>query len=437
MRRWLIFLCILSILLIPFAGQIDGQEKGELSKIGLRNRTAGFQAIWNYLQSQGQTSYVKGWWRFDEASGNLIDLSGNSNTLTANGTPSYQQADYLNLGRAITFDGATDYFSIADGDQTGLDLNGAEILTDGGLESWTDDTPDYWTKVGAVTKEIVEVHGDSAAAKFTINAANDEASIKQNETVETSTQYTLEVWRKHSVEGKTAKLVVRNITTGNYLQSDGTWGATAGFEIANVTAWGKYVFPGQFITEALGTTLEIKVMNGTAASSSIYVDDISLTKCFDAVILVIAKTSDDGNDITLLAKDDGTAYRWQKVGSNKQTLSFSDGTYSYVVGGSTINDGKWKLLQLSLNRSGNGRAYLQGSTDGSATDISARGNVANARPFAIGATSWETSFWDGSIAEVMILTGAPLDGAILSDAFALFAYNQALGYPTKLPRRIN
>ena len=125
MRKSLIILCILIMAFSLFG--ISAQE--DFSKIGLRNRAAGLQAVYNYLQSIGKEDCVKGWWRFEIASGNLPDELG-VNNLTPAGTPTYQQPDYLGLGRAITFNGTTDYFSITNAAQTGLNLgiNDALIL---------------------------------------------------------------------------------------------------------------------------------------------------------------------------------------------------------------------------------------------------------------------------------------------------------------------
>src|SRR3990172_3994857 len=55
-----------------------------------------------------------GYWNMDEASGNLIDQSGQGNNCTANGSPDYSQAGPLNRGTAIGFDGSTDWFNCGD-----------------------------------------------------------------------------------------------------------------------------------------------------------------------------------------------------------------------------------------------------------------------------------------------------------------------------------
>ena len=408
-----------------------------LSRYGLLNHRSGFQRVMHHY-----SDYVKLWLRFNNIS-TLTDLSGNSNNLSASGSPVITEANYIDLGRpAVTFDGATDYYSITDANQTGLDLNGAEILDDPGLESWTGDDPDDWTKTEAggstVTDEGVEKHGGSHAAKLTIDAGNAEASIKESKTVEPSTQYTFEVWRKHSAAVHTAKVVIKNTTTNNYLQADGTWAATAGFEIANVVAWTKYVFPGQFITESSGTTLEVKVMNGTAASSSIYVDDISLTKCYDAVILAVFKST---TDVTakrpIVCKGDaGTGINYYlRVNNTTGVLRINlkdDTTVVGVNGSTTLNDNTWRVCQGNFDRGGQISIYINGSSEGSPASLTGVGNVDNAGSNYI-SCDHDSNLFVGSIAEVMMLTGAPLPAAILSANFASWVYNFSAKWPIEIP----
>ena len=49
------------------------------------------------------------YWRMDEASGNLVDATGNGHTLTTSGTPTYEATGWASDGASITF-GASDTF---------------------------------------------------------------------------------------------------------------------------------------------------------------------------------------------------------------------------------------------------------------------------------------------------------------------------------------
>mgnify|MGYP001594005931 CR=1 FL=1 len=71
------------------------------------------------------TDNIQGYWKFDESSGNASDSTANANTLTNNGTATYVAAK---INNGIDLNGTTQYFSIADASQTGLDLTGAFTL---------------------------------------------------------------------------------------------------------------------------------------------------------------------------------------------------------------------------------------------------------------------------------------------------------------------
>lgn len=76
------------------------------------------------------TSGLVGYWKLDEASGSRADSSGNGNTLTDNNTVASVAQDYWKTGEnSADFErGNTEYLSIADGSQTGLDLTGEFTL---------------------------------------------------------------------------------------------------------------------------------------------------------------------------------------------------------------------------------------------------------------------------------------------------------------------
>lgn len=412
----------------------------DYSPYPLLNRKSGLQAVWNYLQSKGQTSLCKAWWLFNEASGNLIDQTANNNDLTASGTPTYRQADYLGLSRAIAFDGTTDYFSIADGAQTGLDLNGAEILTDGGLEVWTGDNLNNWVETestSTVTKEIVLMHGDAACAKFTIDAINTPAEIKQDNDLEAYTQYTIEFWYKTEAT-KTCKAYLKNLSTGEYLHSDGTWGAVDNYvtNLSNVV-WTKTSFN---FTSTTAASYKLGIQGHNAASSSFYIDDISLTECRDAVILVVVKPGADVATnrylIRKIAVVVGYYFRINQT-NGKLTAYISDGVNTTTSGANTaVNDNAYHLFQINYDRdSATGlNIILDGSSDLTVNgDLTAIGNIDNATAFHLGSTEAPINFFLGSIAEVMMLVGSPLPANVLSDAFALFAHKQCLWYPLNTP----
>ncbi len=88
-------------------------------------------------------------------------------------------------------------------------------------------------------------------------------------------RYKLFIWYKNSVVGKTSQLFVVNSTNNIGLKSDGTWGEyPSGMIISNSTVWTEYTI--EFNAHVDYTVYKIILKRYSAASSSIYYDDLSL-----------------------------------------------------------------------------------------------------------------------------------------------------------------
>ncbi len=72
---------------------------------------------------------LQGFWKMDETSGNRSDSSANGNTLTDNNTVGSSDNDYWNTAeKSADFEAAnTEFLTITDASQTGLDLNGTKF----------------------------------------------------------------------------------------------------------------------------------------------------------------------------------------------------------------------------------------------------------------------------------------------------------------------
>lgn len=69
---------------------------------------------------------LQGFWKLDEASGTRADSSGNGNTLTDNNTVGSTGENYWDTENSADFENSnTEYLSITDGAQTGLDMTGS------------------------------------------------------------------------------------------------------------------------------------------------------------------------------------------------------------------------------------------------------------------------------------------------------------------------
>lgn len=74
-----------------------------------------------------QSSYLRGYWKMSETSGTRADSSGYGNNLADNNTVTYGATDYWKTGEVCAdFEsGNSEYLSISDGSQSGLDVTGA------------------------------------------------------------------------------------------------------------------------------------------------------------------------------------------------------------------------------------------------------------------------------------------------------------------------
>lgn len=74
-----------------------------------------------------QPSNLKGYWKLTETSGTRSDSSGNGNHLTDNNTVTYSSDNYWALAEnsAVFASANTEYLSITDGSQVGLDITGS------------------------------------------------------------------------------------------------------------------------------------------------------------------------------------------------------------------------------------------------------------------------------------------------------------------------
>ena len=73
---------------------------------------------------------LQGFWKLDETSGNRVDSSGNGNTLVDNNTVLFAAFNYWNTDNSADFESSnSEYLSITDGLQTGLDVSSAFTIS--------------------------------------------------------------------------------------------------------------------------------------------------------------------------------------------------------------------------------------------------------------------------------------------------------------------
>lgn len=372
--------------------------------------------------------YIKLWCRFDQKDGNLLDYSGLNNHLAPAGAVLAQQFDFRGRKSSVFLNGVDAYYAIADAAQTGLNLNGAE-LGGANLGFEVGDFTD-WTEIEAagssMTINAVAPIAGLKDAKMHVDDVPNTVGLKRTfGSLAPGTQHTVQFKYTDDVATNTIKYYIKD-SDNKYLQNDDSWGAAVNWFTPTGSITTKLAVK-PFTLSASAISIEIYVRNNAGTICDHWLDDFSISECRDAVILVVAKS---GTDVTTYRRIIYKASTIQQHLSVKQTTGVAryyldDGTNSIEKAGNTaINDNVWRLIQVNVDRdSATGLdILLNGVSDLTVKgDITPIGNLNNTALFGLGSSSVDTYFL-GSIAEVMILTGAPLLKPLLSNKFALDAY---------------
>jgi len=155
----------------------------------------------------------------------------------------------------------------------------SEVFVNGDLEIWTGVYPDDWTITESadsyINFEPDVVHGGEGAARMDIDAGNSPVEMYQDVTLVANSRYAFSFWRKHSAPAKTLKIMIRDSASNVWLDEDGSWAASETWiSIANTEAMEQFIF--NFVTHSDYTAYRVVVSSNSAASSSIYIDDLSL-----------------------------------------------------------------------------------------------------------------------------------------------------------------
>lgn len=183
-----------------------------------------------------------------------------------------------------------------------------EKITDGGLEAWTSATNlTNWTEIlsgtSTINREPSVKHGGTYAARIDIDASNNYALIDAAVTLTASGQYRLSFWYK-TAAGKTCG--VRICDSGDHVFLNAAWEwqvSSYQIVIPAATAYTQYII--DFTAHASYTAYRValgRVTGASAASSSIYFDDVSIKEFAVAAPLVsVAANQTYYHDATAVA----------------------------------------------------------------------------------------------------------------------------------------
>lgn len=158
---------------------------------------------------------------------------------------------------------------------------GAELLTDGGVETWTSATNlTNWTEAiggtSTVNREGTDKHGGSYSCREDVDASNTDAAISQSVTAAAGAWLLNSFWCKASASGKTIRPGI-----------NGT-GPTPTATRDPGTTWTNYI--DNYRTSGANPTISYR--RATASSASVYFDDISIKAATNAEMFALydAKT---------------------------------------------------------------------------------------------------------------------------------------------------
>jgi len=155
----------------------------------------------------------------------------------------------------------------------------ADRLIDGGFENWTTSTDlTSWTETIAgtstVTRESTIKRSGKYSCSLIVDASDSSVYIYQTVKLVAGRKYRLVIWYKNSISGKTASWNLKDSGSNVYLQSDGTWGGSASIVLPNSISWRPYVI--EFTAHVSYTNYVITIGKSSAASSTIYLDNVSM-----------------------------------------------------------------------------------------------------------------------------------------------------------------
>lgn len=159
---------------------------------------------------------------------------------------------------------------------------GANVISNPGFETAGGGGADVfanWTEgtagTSSVNDETGDVHGDSHACRLDIDASNNSASLYNTCTLSIGETYELSIWYKNSEAVKTMRFYLYDNMSHIWLKSDGTWasGVPTAVTLPNNTGWTEYTI---VFTVSSYTDYVFNMNNNSAASSSIYIDDVDL-----------------------------------------------------------------------------------------------------------------------------------------------------------------
>jgi hypothetical protein len=276
---------------------------------------------------------------------------------------------------ATVLNGTSQYWSKAS--PSTVDLSGSEQITNANNTGFETNLGD-WTNKGnhSAVRSTVDKRTGTASMRITSSGAGDTTAnymylpASALGTITSGNKYTVELWARSATATST---VTVNL---------GTQSTTSGTISTTVGSFTKVVF--NFTANGGEDTLKIY---GNKAIDSLYIDDVSLKQGFDVLVLFYLNTTSTTNLATyLLIGNASNAYGMRLATGGFMTFLIYDATTTASHASTTaINDGRYNLLAMTINRSGTIQGYVNGVANGTAASVTGVGALSSLTPLGIGA----------------------------------------------------
>jgi hypothetical protein len=307
-----------------------------------------------------------------------------------------RRALFLSVG-GYTWTGTT--WALTGGRAYNTPTLGSELVSDGGFENWLS-APNLtsWTEslagASTVNQESSGVHGGTYAARFDIDASNSAASITQAGVVSIGMWIYADWWAKTSASGKTLRM---------------STGATSFILRDPGITWTRYV--DTFRAIAAGDANIVPGYRGSAASASLYIDDvsikaISLPTAFSSVVGVAGQTVTakpyaiaTGTQAGVISHLDSAAspanfiIAYHDGGTSIKMDKCVGGTYSNLVS-ATVAFASDAVIEIRSVGSNQFECWYNGSKRGLTATVSDAGIISNTR-YGLFSTYSANQFSDG------------------------------------------
>jgi hypothetical protein len=333
-----------------------------------------------------------------------------------------------NTQKAVSFDGATQYLSKTT--PVSMDLNGSELLSnptfDVNITGWATFTTGATVAQETNGNRVRTGAGSARIITQTPPATNTGMRYNSIITNATTNKYTLEGWAYMPASDSSKKVNLRIRDQANSILF------TSSTVTLTADTWTKLVLNFQLPGTQTGFYPIFQLVEG-GNLDTLYIDDVSLTQAYDAMVVMNFKTAIQStfasNQRLFYNRTGTTGYSLTgSSGNNYMLCLVGDGTTTAantIFGNQNACNGKYNTVIFTINRTGNITQYLNGNTDGGAASATLVGKVMSPTTFYLGYDG-SSVFYNGSYGDIQVVTFTALPSDIASIVASISATKKPL-----------